>query len=464
MLESLHPGGPGVGVRVIGHGAAAGLIGATRESEAGLVVLSPTRSERRDDQWRAAAVAEIRSMSPRPMVLLASPDRALRRLLARGGLRPGPWILHVPDIGRTRLLAPAGSPAARFALARVMAAGPVKSAATRALPGIVLGALGRATQVYAWPGAALPFAWLSQLGHPASSPCAMATTSGRPHAATVLLRFDAAPEPDLVAKVGGRAAEETEALRRLGGGAREAGARVPSVTWAGERNNVAVLAMSALAGDSWAHRVHAEPGRVPELLSRLARWLDRWNAASAEPTPLTADHLESFLLAPAARVCAAANLPAHFERLRQLCERCQGHVVPLVSAHNDLTAANLLLADGDLLSVIDWEEAAPACLPLGDLAYGAVDIVAAVDGYRDRAAAFASCFGAAGQHFELTRRHMNAQARALDLAPETVELCLHACWIGHAANELSRDADSEPRPFAAIIADIGARPSLWGKG
>jgi hypothetical protein len=266
-----------------------------------------------------------------------------------------------------------------------------------------------------------------------------------------------------VAKVGGRAPREATALRRLGRSARRSGAVVPECLWSGEHHGVPVLAQQALKGESWSRRLAADPRRLPGFLESVAAWLGRWNSASVQPTALTAARLESLVLVPARRVCAQGAMDHLLRSVQELCARCQDQVVPLVGAHNDLTAANLLSADGDRLGIIDWEESREGCLPLGDLAYVAVDAVAAADAYRYRAAAFAACFRRPGAPALLTRRLLAASAAALQLSPDVVELCLQACWLGHAANELERDEGAEGA-FNEIIADIARRPTLLGHG
>jgi hypothetical protein len=42
----------------------------------------------------------------------------------------------------------------------------------------------------------------------------------------------------------------------------------------------------------------------------------------------------------------------------------------------------------------------------------------------------------------------------LRIEPDVVELCFHACWLRHAANEAARGDD--PRPFAEILRRVAA--------
>ena len=50
-------------------------------------------------------------------------------------------------------------------------------------------------------------------------------------------------------------------------------------------------------------------------------------------------------------------------------------------------------------------------------------------------------------------------AAALRLNADETVLAFHACWLGHADNELSRGL--EHRPFTATVRAIVARRLLW---
>jgi thiamine kinase-like enzyme len=127
------------------------------------------------------------------------------------------------------------------------------------------------------------------------------------------------------------------------------------------------------------------------------------------------------------------------EWLESRCLELTGVRCAFVAAHNDLTMFNVLL-EGDGLGVVDWECARAYDLPLGDLAYAAVDAAAAAARYGDRVAAYERAFGTgpvAAQVDELVRRI----CRAVDVDDELAELCLHSTWLRHAANE-QRDGSS----------------------
>ena len=129
--------------------------------------------------------------------------------------------------------------------------------------------------------------------------------------------------------------------------------------------------------------------------------------------------------------------------------RLMGHKVPLVAAHNDLTMANVLGDLSGIRSVIDWEAANPDGLPLTDFRYASCDAATAIGG-GNRLAAFRACFVDEG---ELRQRlqQCEAQLRAVAGGPsEWLELCVHAGWLRHAANEQARSSSRFDRAFIAI--------------
>ncbi len=420
VLESIHPLGPGHGIRVLDGSASPG----------------PARV-------RGADV-------PDTAVLLAGATRSLRRELSRTGLAPTGRLIHLPDLGRSRMVFPSTGPALRFA--RRDASSPLRGIAI----GVVALAPGtlvrhRTSELWVPRGGPGAFDWIARLEPALPSCSALAVTNGRPGAAAVLLRFCAAPEPDLVIKVGDRAAREAEGLRTVAPGAGEAGALVPRLTWEGEQGGIAVAAQTPLHGEPALRWVRGAGGRADALLERVAEWLRRWNESSASVQPLSRDLLERWLLAPAARLAPELRRPGYVERLHALCEACAGARIPLVAAHNDLTVANLVV-NGSALGVIDWEESTADGLPLRDLAYAIADRAAAVDGYADRPGAYDAVFGRARGRHGPARALIAESARVLGLGPEVAEMCLHACWLHHAANELDRAVPGAPeRPFLEIL-------------
>jgi aminoglycoside phosphotransferase (APT) family kinase protein len=166
---------------------------------------------------------------------------------------------------------------------------------------------------------------------------------------------------------------------------------------------------------------------------------------------------ECELLAPAVRL--GADLPdadGYLRWLRARAADAAGAPLPTVATHGDLTMSNVLLGDG-APGVVDWEASSATGVPLRDLLYAAVDATAAGDGYRNRLDAFLRCFpdgaGATGP----LGRLLEQLRRVAGLTEATMTLCVHACWLQHAADEQAKRASSESRPFLAIVRRLAER-------
>jgi hypothetical protein len=110
---------------------------------------------------------------------------------------------------------------------------------------------------------------------------------------------------------------------------------------------------------------------------------------------------------------------------------------------------NILVDESGQLGVIDWESARSEDLPLIDFFYAVVDAVAAVQRYANRAQAVANCF-APGCAAVSTVAPITARVRdAVEVPAEVPELCFHACWLCHAADEHQKEKPR--RPFLQIV-------------
>lgn len=252
----------------------------------------------------------------------------------------------------------------------------------------------------------------------------------------------------LAAKVGAglparRELTEGGALAELGPAARAAGADVPEVADEGELGGRPLLVTTGVDGRPASVLLAERPGRRDGLVERIADWLLRWNLATAAEAVVSRELLERELLAPA----RAAGLPGSYvAELERMGGAVEGRPVKLVAAHNDLTTANVLVARDGRLAVVDWDTAAPRALPLGDLLYAVADAEAATHGFADRVAAFVAAPG--GEHEQRFRD-------ALGLDDAVADLCFHACWLRHAANESLREEPA--RPFLEIARAIATR-------
>jgi hypothetical protein len=256
----------------------------------------------------------------------------------------------------------------------------------------------------------------------------------------------------LTAKVGAglparRELTEGRALAELGPAARAAGADVPEVVEEGELGGRPLLVATGVEGRPASVLLAERPGLRDELVERIAGWLLRWNVATAADAVFSRELLQRELLGPARAVGLPDSYVSELERMGRAAE---GKPVKLVAAHNDLTTANVLVA-ASRLALVDWDTAAPRALPLTDLFYALADAEAAARGFVDRVGAF----------FAVPSREQQFRD-ALELDEAMADLCFHACWLRHAANESLRP-ELEARPFLEIVRAVAAQRMRMGE-
>jgi hypothetical protein len=294
---------------------------------------------------------------------------------------------------------------------------------------------------------------------------ATATVSSGPRSdarVAVVLRFrPRRRSPDLVVKAAldeaalARLEAERAALQRLGPAAIGAGAAVPV---AKPSSRPWLLATDPLAGRSAAVLLTRAPRRLPPIADAVGDWLLRWNRATAVRTIAAAEVLEQRVLGPLGRLLSEGNASEPYARaLATLAARQHEHGLVVVASHGDLTMANVLVARS-APAIIDWESASADGLPLTDLWYALVDGVARAARVTHAYAVQALASGSAPAPAALAS--IPAQhADALRLSADEAVLAFHACWLGHADNELRRGL--EERPFTAVVRAIAARRLLW---
>jgi hypothetical protein len=278
----------------------------------------------------------------------------------------------------------------------------------------------------------------------------------------VVLRFQRRGHaPDLVVKVAldeagmYRLQSERAALERLGAGAAGAAAAVPvpkpsSCPW--------VLATGVLEGRSAATVLASAPRRLLPIAGGVSDWLLRWNAATASRAAATAELLDQLMIAPVRRLVAAGTATEQYAHaITMLARRVEGHGLVTVAAHNDLTMANVLVGR-EAPGILDWEAATAAGLPLVDLWYVLADGVARAGSVTRASAVEALVTGRPPAPPALAR--LPAQhAAALRLTLDETLVAFHACWLGHADDELRRGlADG---PFTHVVRVTAARRLLW---
>jgi hypothetical protein len=469
-LELLLPNGVAQTTRVIGSNCPARLLPKSTGSQTSveLLILAPTSRECRISGWLSQAVQSIcrQPLKDSVVYVLAPPiwRAQIRRLLRRQGWTVGTPIAHIPDWRTSRYLVPLRAGPAQYAFNNLMPAPAWKKAlllpalrlpGLRKLIGDLLPFAGFAAVS---PPGRLSFDWLGRDAGPECGPREMivSTSSQRDRASFVVHCFFAGARPTVVAKVtGGERAPagaqgEFAALVRFGEAARRTGAQTPQALALHQLGHRWVLYQSALAGRSGAALLTAYPGRLLPVMRQVAEWLARWNGATRMVQRLTQEQLEQDLLGPAREL--APLLPQGQSYLTWLTARCAAidAPIPLVTAHNDLTMWNLLFDSEGHLGVVDWAEARTGCLPLVDFFYAMTDAVLIARRCASRLEAFQACFVPTKPYDDAVRPLLAALIAAVDMPRDFVDVCLHACFLGHTANELHRNEPGEPKPFLEI--------------
>ena len=413
------------------------------------------------------ATASARSLPPDAVVYLtASPLRRwfAGRALHTAGFQPTAAFMHRPHPGPARLLVPLDPGAGRYAAEVLAPSGPVIRFAARAL---FSSALRRPVTTLA-PGIGVLYSregeghlldWLRFAGD-APSPSAsllMRTRTG----ARVLVFGRGGDAPSTSVFVGpsdhGGVSPMAEAARES---AARAGAIVPRFLAAGQLDDRSILVESGVAGTLAAASLQRRPHSLVKVLDSLTAWIELWHAQTAQPA-LLSDELAAVELLGPARELEPLVGPAYVARLERFCEQVRGTAIPLVAVHGDLTMWNVLLQRRPArLGVVDWETAKAASLPVGDLAYAAVDLCAAADGYQDRAAAFERCFSTHGNLAAVVGARMRRVIDAAAVEPAAVRFAFHACWLHHARNERLGLGATEEGPFQQIARSLASGDTL----
>ncbi len=439
-----------------------------------LVVVAPSEEECRRPGWLEDAASTCAGrLSEDGLAYVLVPRRwrsRARRLLRGRGLGAEVAVLHLPNAVESLHLVPLEPAPARHAFARIVPLVPWKrvvASVALALRGawVIASSSQEVALVARRPGARPLFGWLPVPGVPdAKRRSVVVSASWRGEGASVVLHpFAAGASPPVVAKLSLAAdagpAAEGGRLERLGPTARRAGAAVPAPLPAARLDGAPVLLETRVDGEILAPQIVLRPRRLERGLARVCAWLEAWQGLTATSARLTQDQLESEVLGPARLLAPHLDGGAEYAAaLEAQCAAAADAPVRLADAHNDLTMWNVLVDRRGRLGIVDWEVAEEATLPLKDFFYAAVDAVAATRRYVDRPWAFRECFGAGGAHAERVRTLQALLASAVDASPQGIELAFHACWLGHAANELRSAADGDPMPFREIVQALA-----WGE-
>jgi hypothetical protein len=483
LLGLLHPDGIAIRSFVLGSSCPASLRPRPRVMDgeyADLIILAPTVAECRISGWLQEAVQSIsQKLEQDGLVYILAPPRwrlQITKLLSDHGLSIDQAIIHLPDQVASRYLVPLSPIPVRYTCAKLLplprwgrqlAAGSFFFLGCawywRILPSIGL--------VIRRPGARPLFEWLFRLP-PQTHGCGSVVirTGWRGQdGAVILYRFvDGDDSPSAVAKMHlihlSSLIGEGDILDCLGPSARNAGAQVPLRLSLGRVNGHPVLLQSMIGGQSIVSLLRSEPRRLQEILTRLVSWLESWNRCTMVRRPLDRQLLEKELLTSAALL--EPLLEQGGEYRNWLAERYvpfTGASVPLVATHNDLTMWNLLLGEEGRLGVIDWEFACERGLPFVDFFYAVTDAVTATLGYDDRLKAFQECFALDGTHARMVGQFLTQLRRVVQIPDEIVDLCFHACWLHHAANECRSTGPSDRRPFLKLVQWLALNRSYVSK-
>jgi hypothetical protein len=473
-IEMVLPSGRAANAVVLGAGIPERLHPRTVEGPSNLAIVAPSAEEAGRPGWMDDALARAASaMSPAGMIYLMLPPAQRRTAMPRLadlGYTSHACFFHYPSFGTTESLIPRD----RSTLRRWLRSGEGQTSGRRRLASLVL-ALPESDRVAASllpsvgiaalrPEAPAPFHWLARLsGAPVVRGLVRAKwRAGRGGA--VVIGLDRSGRPVAVAKValGGpeaeaRAFREAERLEQLGPAARTAGAQLPSPIRAELPGGWPVLLLSPISGAPAVGLIRSGDVAPEAVIARLGEWLLRWSEATITPGRLDESWSARELLTPATRLAPdLQGSEPYLGWLRARAAEAAGEPLPTVATHGDLTMSNVLLGDG-LPGIVDWEAASARGIPLRDMLYAAVDATAARDGYRDRVASFLRCFpdgsGVAGPLGRLLER----LGQSMGLTRATMTLCVHACWLQHAADEQSKRAPGEHRPFLGIVQRLAVR-------
>lgn len=465
-LALLHPDGFARRIRIIGDGCPPALAEPTAAAgPADLLIIAP--GPEADGEWLDAARVALRELDRDGVayLLTAAGDRRQLSGLARAaGLQVVEAMLHLPDVARTRQFVPVRRAPIRYTLGTLLAPSRSQESlaaamlAVPAVPRFLARAFPSVGLVARGAGARPLLAWLAPEAHQPRVSTAMEIKLRPTSGSIVLHRLSGEGRAAVIAKIGlgteaeKRASAEERKLRELGPSARAAGARVPSARMTRLGCGWPVVLLSVVEGESAARLLRT--GRIgpAEVTEMIGIWLERWNRDTRRTERLGESELVQEVLGPVEQVAHRIEQgAAYLDWLRRRCAAIQGRELPMVAAHNDLTAVNVLLSANQGLGVVDWESASDQDLPLRDLWYAAVDAETAASTDGDRLRAFRRCFLERTPLAGLLDRLAGSLQRNIGASPEFAEVCFHAGWARHAVAESRKRFAGQPTPFLDIV-------------
>jgi hypothetical protein len=471
LLELLHPAGSARRIVVLGR-----VEELTSPATAGdaslpidLLLLAPTSAQSRSPDWLLTASGATRQLAADGVVYVVAPwrarNRVVRLLTDASGLRVTASFAHVRERGRTRYLVEIDPNGVAYALSRSMGGRWVLRALSRHVGRLrihrLLQLLMPMVGVTLQRSPARPLSWVFEID--SSTPAGTILVERTKHHRKRLVIYRVTRGKAVLIKIDDEPLElnrEAAALDEFSPAAELAGARVPvRVSASPTTIKRPVLAQIVVPGVAASDVLGRHPRKLPDVLGKVSDWLLAWNRLTARPFSLSRDDVEQALLEPA-RLLQSDLGNDYLLWLGKRSRTWIGMPIPTVDEHRDLTMANVLLDRDGALGVVDWETALAGGLPLRDFFYAAADAVAATDRYAGRADSFLRTFSHDGTHQATVSRCFHRLAEGLALSPPGVELCFHACWLHHAANE-ARDAEADaPLPFLEIASFVASGRSF----
>lgn len=160
-------------------------------------------------------------------------------------------------------------------------------------------------------------------------------------------------------------------IRRRGLGPLEA--TIPRIVTMAEHQGRPVLVTTALPGrvmlaayHTWRHT--ARPAAVQADFDAAGQWLAELQRRTSRGGSDLASMLDGTAAVVARRFGDDPGTAADLDQLSAVRDRLAGHQVSQVVVHGDFWPGNMLMADGRVCGVIDWEAAQPDGVPTRDLA------------------------------------------------------------------------------------------------
>jgi aminoglycoside phosphotransferase len=156
---------------------------------------------------------------------------------------------------------------------------------------------------------------------------------------------------------------------------------VGDVEFHGRRGVVMTAVHGTPMSTFYARNRHtANPPRVTADFAAVDRWLAALQrGTAAHLAPLEMDSGIGARLAQ--RFADDDRIEETVERLGEICGRLRSNLVPRTAVHGDLWISNVLLSEGAVSGVVDWEDGEPRGEPVRDLVRFAIAYALFLDRY-----------------------------------------------------------------------------------